>query len=126
MAKNSGNNIVTCSFCGKTNLQVRRIISGPGVFICNECIDLCNSLMEETEGRDVPRELTSLPKPKDIAKELSDYVIEQEDAKKSLAVAVYNHYKRIRYLDSRSGRKSKENVEIQKSNILMLGPTGSG
>ncbi|MBQ6621424.1 MAG: ATP-dependent Clp protease ATP-binding subunit ClpX [Mogibacterium sp.] len=127
MARNTGNNDLICSFCGKSSSQVRKIIVGPDVFICNECIDLCSSLLEEEfRGTALPREMSALPKPKAIAKELSDYVIEQDEAKRSLAVAVYNHYKRIRYIESRSGKKSKDTVEIQKSNILMLGPTGSG
>ena len=97
---------------------------GPDVAICNECIELCESLLDEKEFVE-PKHMEELPKPKDIADFLSDYVIEQDEAKKNLAVAVYNHYKRIRHLEENAGDE-KNNVEIQKSNILMLGPTGSG
>lgn len=122
----SKNNELVCSFCGKTSSQVKRIIVGPDVYICNECIDLCASLLAE-DSEILPDELIKLPKPKDISAELSEYVIEQEEAKKSLAVAVYNHYKRIKYLDQKKNSKNSRNsVELQKSNILMLGPTGSG
>jgi len=119
------NNELVCSFCGKTSSQVRKIIVGPDVYICNECIDLCKSLIEEDSGPVRRKKSDRLPKPAEIKKALDDYVIEQDPAKKSLAVAVYNHYKRIRYL-SRKGNNSPDEVELQKSNILMLGPTGSG
>lgn len=124
MSKKNENNELVCSFCGKTSSQVKKIIVGPDVAICNECIELCESLLDEKEFVE-PKHMEELPKPKDIADFLSDYVIEQDEAKKNLAVAVYNHYKRIRHLEENAGDE-KDNVEIQKSNILMLGPTGSG
>lgn len=118
-------NELICSFCGKTSSQVKKIVVGPDVFICNECVDLCKALIEEDGGIVKPATLDKLPKPSEIKKHLDDYVIEQDPAKKSLAVAVYNHYKRIRHLDQ--GKEYDESyVELQKSNILMLGPTGSG
>lgn len=110
-----------CSFCGKTQEQVKRLVAGPGVYICDECIELCSEIIEEEfEEAKVDAELNDIPKPKEIRDILDQYVIGQEAAKKSLAVAVYNHYKRIN-----SEVKTGE-VELQKSNILMLGPTGSG
>lgn len=124
MSKKNENHELVCSFCGKTSSQVKKIIVGPDVAICNECIELCESLLDEKEFVE-PKHMEELPKPKDIADFLSDYVIEQNEAKKNLAVAVYNHYKRIRHLEENAGDE-KNNVEIQKSNILMLGPTGSG
>ena len=124
MSKKNENHELVCSFCGKTSSQVKKIIVGPDVAICNECIELCESLLDEKELVE-PKHMEELPKPKDIADFLSDYVIEQDEAKKNLAVAVYNHYKRIRHLEENAGHE-KDNVEIQKSNILMLGPTGSG
>ena len=124
MSKKNENHELVCSFCGKTSSQVKKIIVGPDVAICNECIELCESLLDEKEFVE-PKHMEELPKPKDIANFLSDYVIEQDEAKKNLAVAVYNHYKRIRHLEENAGDE-KNNVEIQKSNILMLGPTGSG
>src|SRR5574344_2089013 len=110
-----------CSFCGKTQDQVRKLVAGPGVYICDECIELCNEIIEEEFSEDVEVELKDVPKPKDIRQILDQYVIGQDEAKKSLAVAVYNHYKRINM-----GTAKGEDVELQKSNILMLGPTGSG
>ncbi len=110
-----------CSFCGKTQEQVRKLVAGPGVYICDECIELCNEIIEEEFSEDVEVELKDVPKPKDIRAILDQYVIGQEEAKKSLSVAVYNHYKRIN-----SGQTKSDEVELQKSNILMLGPTGSG
>lgn len=124
MSKKNENHELVCSFCGKTSSQVKKIIVGPDVAICNECIELCESLLDEKEFVE-PKHMEELPKPKDIADFLSDYVIEQDEAKKNLAVAVYNHYKRIRHLEENAGDE-KNNVEIQKSNILILGPTGSG
>ena len=109
-----------CSFCGKSQEQVRKLVAGPGVYICDECIELCNEIIEEEFSEDVEVELKDVPKPKDIRAILDQYVIGQDEAKKSLAVAVYNHYKRINM-----GAKT-DDVELQKSNILMLGPTGSG
>ena len=110
-----------CSFCGKTQEQVRKLVAGPGVYICDECIELCNEIIEEEFSEDVEVELKDVPKPKDIRATLDQYVIGQDEAKKSLAVAVYNHYKRVNM-----GTVKGEDVELQKSNILMLGPTGSG
>ena len=110
-----------CSFCGKTQEQVRKLVAGPGVYICDECIELCNEIIEEEFSEDVGVELKDVPKPKDIRATLDQYVIGQDEAKKSLAVAVYNHYKRINL-----GTVKTEDVDLQKSNILMLGPTGSG
>ena len=110
-----------CSFCGKTQEQVRKLVAGPGVYICDECIELCNEIIEEEFSEDVEVELKDVPKPKDIRAILDQYVIGQEEAKKSLSVAVYNHYKRVN-----SGQSKSDDVELQKSNILMLGPTGSG
>ena len=116
-------NEIRCSFCGRPQSQVRRLIAGPDVYICNECVDLCRDIIEE--GMNVQdaefEEDTSLPKPKEMAEMLSQYVIGQEEAKKTLSVAVYNHYKRI----GRMGKKDEE-IELQKSNIVMIGPTGSG
>ncbi len=109
-----------CSFCGKTQEQVRKLVAGPGVYICDECIDLCTEIVEEELGNEEELDLKDIPKPKDIRAILDSYVIGQDFAKKSLSVAVYNHYKRIN-----SGSKI-EDVELQKSNILLLGPTGSG
>lgn len=122
----SERNELRCSFCGKSSSQVRRIIVGPDIFICNECVDLCKSIMDEENTTGQSRVATGrLPKPEEIKAELDKYVIEQDPAKKSLAVAVYNHYKRIRHLEKHKDGKAAD-VELQKSNILMLGPTGSG
>ena len=109
-----------CSFCGKAQEQVKKLIAGPGVYICDECIELCKEIIEEEFTRDNEIELDSIPKPKEIREALDEYVIGQEEAKKALSVAVYNHYKRI------NSNVFTEDVELQKSNILMLGPTGSG
>jgi ATP-dependent Clp protease ATP-binding subunit ClpX len=109
-----------CSFCGKSQDQVRKLVAGPGVYICDECIELCTEIVEEELGTEEEMDLKEIPKPQDIRKILDDYVIGQDQAKKSLSVAVYNHYKRIKS-DSKS-----DDVELQKSNILLLGPTGSG
>ena len=110
-----------CSFCGKSQEQVRKLVAGPGVYICDECIELCNEIIEEEFSEDIEVELKDVPKPKEIRQILDQYVIGQDEAKKSLSVAVYNHYKRI----NRTQGKADE-VELQKSNILMIGPTGSG
>lgn len=112
-----------CSFCGKTQDQVRKLVAGPGVYICDECIELCNEIVEEELGEEEEFELKDVPKPREIRAILDSYVIGQDNAKKSLAVAVYNHYKRIN--SGSSGTKNEE-VELSKSNILLIGPTGSG
>ena len=121
MAKfGEGGDLLKCSFCGHTQKQVKKLIAGPGVYICDECIDLCNEIIEE-EFADTPEVSNgALPKPREIFDFLNGYVVGQDDAKRTLAVAVYNHYKRIR-----AGAKAGD-VEISKSNILLLGPTGSG
>ena len=109
-----------CSFCGKLQDQVKKLVAGPGVYICDECIELCNEIIEEELNEDLGLELADIPKPREIKEFLDQYVIGQEHAKRCLSVAVYNHYKRINL-----GGKI-DDVELQKSNILMLGPTGSG
>ena len=109
-----------CSFCGKTQEQVRKLVAGPGVYICDECIELCNEIIEEEIGDEAEFGSVELPNPKDIKEVLDQYVIGQDDAKKSLSVAVYNHYKRVN-----SGQKV-DDVELQKSNIALIGPTGVG
>ena len=109
-----------CSFCGKTQDQVRRLIAGPGVYICDECIELCSEIIVDEFQGDVELDLGTLPKPAEIKKYIDDYVVGQNTAKKSLAVAVYNHYKRI------NSNINEGDVELQKSNILLLGPTGCG
>lgn len=109
-----------CSFCGKTQEQVRKLVAGPGVYICDECIELCNEIIEEELNEDLDLDLMELPKPVEIKAILDQYVVSQEDAKKTLAVAVYNHYKRI------NAELKVEDVEIQKSNIVLIGPTGVG
>ncbi|MDA8441916.1 MAG: AAA family ATPase, partial [Peptococcaceae bacterium] len=109
-----------CSFCGKLQDQVKKLVAGPGVYICDECIELCNEIIEEELSEDLGFEMSDIPKPREIREILDQYVICQDGAKKSLSVAVYNHYKRINM-----GMKI-DDVELQKSNILMIGPTGSG
>ncbi|MGI6327616.1 MAG: ATP-dependent protease ATP-binding subunit ClpX [Dethiobacteria bacterium] len=109
-----------CSFCGKNQEQVRKLVAGPGVYICDECIELCNEIIEEEIGDDFELNLIDLPKPAEIHEVLNKYVIGQEDAKKVLSVAVYNHYKRVN-----AGQKA-DDIELQKSNILLIGPTGVG
>lgn len=116
-----------CSFCGKREGQVKRLISGRGVFICDECVDFCKSMLAEEKESDAAEQLANaadLPKPQEIKAILDEYVIGQDEAKKTLSVAVYNHYKRINY--EIQNPESKRDLELQKSNILMLGPTGSG
>ncbi|MFA7572748.1 MAG: ATP-dependent protease ATP-binding subunit ClpX [Lutispora sp.] len=120
MAKFEDKKQLKCSFCGKNQDQVRRLIAGPGVYICDECIELCQEIIDEEFEDEVDLESKDLPKPKDIKDFLDKYVIGQDDAKRSMAVAVYNHYKRIN-ADNKS-----DDVELQKSNIVLVGPTGSG
>ena len=114
--------LLKCSFCGKSQKQVKKLIAGPGVYICDECIDLCNEIIEEEFSDSTELVSGELPKPREIYEFLNDYVVGQDAAKKALAVAVYNHYKRIRV----GGSQRDDEVELSKSNILLLGPTGSG
>jgi len=120
MGRLGDSDLLKCSFCGKSQKQVKKLIAGPGVYICDECIDLCNEIIEEELSETSELKLEELPKPQEIYAFLDDYVIGQEQAKKVLSVAVYNHYKRIQV-----GAK-EDDIELQKSNILILGPTGSG
>ena len=127
MSKNDIPKTVRCSFCGKSQDNVRKIVAGPNVYICDECVDLCTSIIEAELYEDEKagytlNELNNIPNPQEIKKVLDDYVIGQEEAKKTLSVAVYNHYKRIAHEEN----AQKDDVEIQKSNILLLGPTGCG
>jgi ATP-dependent Clp protease ATP-binding subunit ClpX len=119
VAKFGDSDLLKCSFCGKSQKQVKKLIAGPGVYICDECIDLCNEIIEEELSETSELKLEELPKPREIYEFLNDYVIGQEQAKKVLSVAVYNHYKRIQV-------GPQDDVELQKSNILLLGPTGCG
>jgi len=122
MAKfGDGGDLLKCSFCGKSQKQVKKLIAGPGVYICDECIDLCNEIIEEELSETSELKFDELPKPKEIYDFLNDYVIGQDTAKKVMSVAVYNHYKRIQVGAAASG-----DVELQKSNIILLGPTGCG
>jgi ATP-dependent Clp protease ATP-binding subunit ClpX len=136
-----------CSFCGKSQEQVRKLIAGPGVYICDECVDLCNEILDEelfdssaAVSQPVPRReqpperrrtpspiaLNQIPKPREIKKYLDEHVIGQDEAKKVLSVAVYNHYKRLSHLQSKSNDSLEDPVELQKANILLIGPTGCG
>jgi ATP-dependent Clp protease ATP-binding subunit ClpX len=120
MARTDGNEQLLCSFCGKSQRQVKKLIAGPGVYICDECIDLCNEIIDEELQAPAQLDLENLPRPRDIYDVLNDYVVSQEEAKRTLSVAVYNHYKRVRM------GQEDDDVELQKSNILLLGPTGCG
>ncbi|MDP4178706.1 MAG: ATP-dependent Clp protease ATP-binding subunit ClpX [Bacillota bacterium] len=120
MTRNEEKKLLKCSFCGKNQDQVRRLIAGPGVYICDECIELCSEIITDEFDDNIQIDVGSLPKPEDINKYLDQYVVGQSDAKKALSVAVYNHYKRI------NSNSVDDDVELQKSNILLLGPTGSG
>ena len=121
MAKFGEGDLLKCSFCGKTQKQVKKLIAGPGVYICDECIDLCNEIIEEELSEPTETSLGELPRPREIYSFLDDYIIGQDQAKKILAVAVYNHYKRVQ-----AGSGSANEVELAKSNILLIGPTGCG
>jgi ATP-dependent Clp protease ATP-binding subunit ClpX len=114
------NEQLLCSFCGKSQRQVKKLIAGPGVYICDECIDLCNEIIDEELAAPTQLDLDNLPRPRDIYTVLNDYVVGQEEAKRTLSVAVYNHYKRVQM------QASDEEIELSKSNILLLGPTGCG
>ncbi|MFN0029928.1 MAG: ATP-dependent Clp protease ATP-binding subunit ClpX [Acidimicrobiales bacterium] len=122
MAKfGEGTELLKCSFCGKSQKQVKKLIAGPGVYICDECIDLCNEIIEEELSAQSEVRFDELPKPREIYSFLNDYIIGQDHAKKILSVAVYNHYKRVQF-----GASNNDDVELQKSNILLIGPTGCG
>jgi len=120
--ENNKDDFLKCSFCGKSQKQVRKLIAGPGVYVCNECIDLCNEIIDEELKEEKELSFEDLPKPKEIYNILNEYVVGQQAAKKVLSVAVYNHYKRVRYED----KSQKDDIELQKSNILLIGPTGCG
>jgi len=120
------NEQLLCSFCGKSQRQVKKLIAGPGVYICDECIDLCNEIIDEELTVAPSFELDALPKPKEIYSTLNEYVVGQDGAKRALSVAVYNHYKRVQMAGEESSAGSPDLTELQKSNILLLGPTGCG
>ncbi|MBM4200690.1 MAG: ATP-dependent Clp protease ATP-binding subunit ClpX [Gammaproteobacteria bacterium] len=120
--KDAGGRLLYCSFCGKSQHEVRKLIAGPAVFVCDECVELCNDIIREELQENVAASVDKLPKPKEIKTVLDEYVIGQEKAKRILAVAVYNHYKRLRI----HSNSKKSDVELAKSNILLIGPTGSG
>ena len=121
--KDSGGKLLYCSFCGKSQHEVRKLIAGPSVYVCDECVELCNDIIREELQEAQPQGMEKLPKPKEIKAVLDEYVIDQEKAKRALSVAVYNHYKRLR---AHGGGNRKNDVELAKSNILLIGPTGSG
>ena len=118
--------LLKCSFCGKSQKQVKKLIAGPGVYICDECIDLCNEIIEEELSESTEVSFDSLPSPREISEFLDEYVVGQDHAKKSLSVAVYNHYRRVQYQQSAPGLGRRDDVELTKSNVLLLGPTGCG
>ncbi|NLJ55210.1 MAG: ATP-dependent Clp protease ATP-binding subunit ClpX [Intrasporangiaceae bacterium] len=118
--------LLKCSFCGKSQKQVKKLIAGPGVYICDECIDLCNEIIEEELAEGSEFTFDELPKPREIYDFLEKYVVGQDKAKRALSVAVYNHYKRIQAEEHSAGKRDPEHVEIAKSNILLVGPTGCG
>src|SRR5690554_3584131 len=118
--KSTNGKILYCSFCGKSQHEVRKLIAGPSVFICDECVELCNDIIREELEEKAATSRTHLPKPREIMEVLDQYVVGQARAKKALSVAVYNHYKRI------ESRQKNDEVELSKSNILLVGPTGSG
>lgn len=118
--------LLKCSFCGKSQKQVKKLIAGPGVYICDECIDLCNEIIEEELSESTEVSFDSLPSPREISEFLDEYVVGQDHAKKILSVAVYNHYRRIQYQQSAPGLGRRDDVELTKSNVLLLGPTGCG
>ncbi|HEV8528219.1 MAG TPA: ATP-dependent Clp protease ATP-binding subunit ClpX [Actinomycetes bacterium] len=121
-----GGDLLKCSFCGKSQKQVKKLIAGPGVYICDECIDLCNEIIEEELSESSEVRWDELAKPREICEFLDQYVVGQDDAKKALAVAVYNHYKRVQAGDTGRTNPNGDQVELAKSNILLIGPTGCG
>ena len=123
MYNNDENMNISCSFCGKSQDQVNKIIAGPGVYICDECINLSKEIIDNEYISQRTAEFDDIPKPQEIYQVLNDYVIGQEAAKRTLSVAVYNHYKRVNHVLQ---VKSEEDIQLQKSNILLIGPTGSG
>jgi ATP-dependent Clp protease ATP-binding subunit ClpX len=120
--KNDDDKLLYCSFCGKSQHEVKKLIAGPSVFVCDECVDLCNDIIrEELQDTKTVESETKLPTPREIKEALDSYVIGQEKAKRVLSVAVYNHYKRLNF-----GANKNDDIELSKSNILLIGPTGSG
>jgi ATP-dependent Clp protease ATP-binding subunit ClpX len=122
VTRETSSDLLRCSFCNKSQREVRKLIAGPNVYICDECVDICLDIIAEDRAREARESRRSLPKPEEIKTFLDSYVIGQEAAKKKLAVAVYNHYRRIDYLS----HSTRPDVELSKSNILLIGPTGTG